>query len=1212
DKEVTISGWTLGGTSKDNYKLAETGNQTTAKADITARAITIKANDQRVEIGKSIATGTDKVSVTEGSLVRGHSITSVSLNSTSTEALENEGRISVSAAVIKKDAEDVTSNYKITYENGLMVVTNLKALITEDPVIAEGLVYTGVSQNLITSAGEAETSVEFSLNGTDYDDAVPAGTDAKTYTVYYRAKGDDSHEPGDAEELSVTIAKAPLTVSASANSITYGDAPADNGVTYTGFVNNETETVLKGTLAYEYTYQQYGNVGAYDITPKGLSANNYELTFAKGTLTVTKKAVTVSANAQTIAKDGKISTSLNQATAITPVGEDKLSAVTLTASINTAQTEGVIIPSGAKFSRGTDDVTANYDISYVNGKLKIKPAAVVTTAPAARSLSYNGTDQELVTAGTVSGGSIAYSLSENGTYSESIPTGKDAGTYTVYYKPVPDADHSEGEAGSVEVVIAKAAANVKADDKIKNVGKADPELTATVSGTYGEDSVEYILSRESGEAVGTYVITVSGNAVQGNYNVSYENGTFTISANSITTSVSLSQLTYTYDGTEKKPAVNVKTGETVLADTDYTVTYANNINAGTADVTVSEAEGGSYSFDPVTVHFTIEKAAITPSVSVNSWVYGEEASKPVVNGNAGNGAVTFTYKVKDAEDSTYGTEIPANMGSYTIKADIAETENYLSGSATADFEITMAEQGSSELKFIFEEGEPKPEYTGSAVTPKVLGYCGNELLTEGVDYSVKYSKNVNAGTAEAKISGKGDYNGEETLNFTIAPKKLSDESGAPAEGIVVTGLVVQGTGTVKPRLIYNGVVAASKEYEYKGSRTASGNEAVTITAKNVNFTGSIENLEVTRITDKNEFKKAEIKVKLNKVSRTYDGTPQLLSDELIVTNKEGTALVEDTDYIVSYPSDVINAGTVKVNIVGIGSHTGSVSKSYRIAPAKDAAISVSLVQEEGMAADTYSFVKTGVTPEVTASATVNGHTDILEEGKDYTVSYSSNKKAGAAAKVKLTMLGNYKGAKAVTKSFDIEKASLEDADVFLSDLIYKKAGTYKSKYVISVDGEILASTEYKVTYSDNGKVTLADNENEKTVTVTITSKDKNFKAGSITKTYRVYRNANATDVSKAAVKLVVKGGTKSHSSVGYTGAPIIFDPADDNRQADISVKIGKTTLYGAQVFEYFDVSYAENILKGKGTIILTAKDTENNPYSGMCSGKFTITAHKIK
>ncbi|MCR5251853.1 MAG: hypothetical protein K6E50_14735, partial [Lachnospiraceae bacterium] len=205
-----------------------------------------------------------------------------------------------------------------------------------------------------------------------------------------------------------------------------------------------------------------------------------------------------------------------------------------------------------------------------------------------------------------------------------------------------------------------------------------------------------------------------------------------------------------------------------------------------------------------------------------------------------------------------------------------------------------------------------------------------------------------------------------------------------------------------------------------------------------------------------------------------------------------------------------------------------------------------------------------------------------------------------------------KGAKAEAASFDIDKASLADAEVFLGDMVYKKAGTYKSKLVISVDGEVLPASEYKLTYAENGKVKLADAESEKAVTVTITSKEKNYKAGTISRTYRVYKDPGVTDVSKASVKLVVKGGTKKLTSVGYTGAPITFDPADDKRQADISVKIGKKVLTGSQVFEYFDVTYADNVLKGKGTIILTAKDTSGNPYSGMCSGKFTISKRKIK
>ena len=82
-----------------------------------------------------------------------------------------------------------------------------------------------------------------------------------------------------------------------------------------------------------------------------------------------------------------------------------------------------------------------------------------------------------------------------------------------------------------------------------------------------------------------------------------------------------------------------------------------------------------------------------------------------------------------------------------------------------------------------------------------------------------------------------------------------------------------------------------------------------------------------------------------------------------------------------------------------------------------------------------------------------------------------------------------------------------------------KSGTYKSKCVISVDGETLADTEYKVTYSDNAKVKLADNETEKTVTVTITSKEKNFKAGSIIRTYSFIslRRSHILNIFRAVV-----------------------------------------------------------------------------------------------
>ena len=74
--------------------------------------------------------------------------------------------------------------------------------------------------------------------------------------------------------------------------MTYGDAAPQYTVSYDGFVNNETNAVLGGTLAFacDYVKNQSG-AGNYDITPSGLTSSNYAITFANGTLTVGEKAL---------------------------------------------------------------------------------------------------------------------------------------------------------------------------------------------------------------------------------------------------------------------------------------------------------------------------------------------------------------------------------------------------------------------------------------------------------------------------------------------------------------------------------------------------------------------------------------------------------------------------------------------------------------------------------------------------------------------------------------------------------------------------------------------------------------------------------------------------------------------------------------------------------------------------------------------------------
>ncbi len=83
------------------------------------------------------------------------------------------------------------------------------------------------------------------------------------------------------------------------------------------------------------------------------------------------------------------------------------------------------------------------------------------------------------------------------------------------------------------------------------------------------------------------------------------------------------------------------------------------------------------------------RAEITPVVTISDWTYGDAAATPVVTENPGNGAVTYEYKLKTEDDSEYTSDVPTNAGDYVIRAKVAGTTDYRSGSACADFTIAQ-------------------------------------------------------------------------------------------------------------------------------------------------------------------------------------------------------------------------------------------------------------------------------------------------------------------------------------------------------------------------------------------------------------------------------------------------------------------------------------------------------------------------------------------
>ena len=97
--------------------------------------------------------------------------------------------------------------------------------------------------------------------------------------------------------------------------------------------------------------------------------------------------------------------------------------------------------------------------------------------------------------------------------------------------------------------IAPKPVTVYARNVSKTFGATDPQLKASVTGLVGKDTIEYSLSRKTGENVGSYATTAMGSARQGSCSVSFRDATFFIAAASIKgRALMLSSDSFTYAG----------------------------------------------------------------------------------------------------------------------------------------------------------------------------------------------------------------------------------------------------------------------------------------------------------------------------------------------------------------------------------------------------------------------------------------------------------------------------------------------------------------------------------------------------------------------------------------------------------------------------------------------------------------------------------------
>ena len=585
-----------------------------------------------------------------------------------------------------------------------------------------------------------------------------------------------------------------------------------------------------------------------------------------------------------------------------------------------------------------------------------------------------------------------------------------------------------------------------------------PSATLTINGAAATEGTDFKLSYE-GDLVNAGTVTVTATGI-GKYTGSVST-TYRINPQTLTSAdTSISVESAYYNGSEQKPAVSVThNGKKLTPDTDYTVTYTNNIEV--TDYARARITGQGNYKGTLTQYFTIRKQDISNCsiiLSADSFPYDGSDKRPEVTVKSGNNTLTAS--------SDYTVSYSNNRAVGTATVTISGRNNY-TGSASKSFRIVPADIAN----FTASLSASTFGYDGSKKKPSATVRSGNKTLTSGTDFTVSYSNNVNVGTASAVITGKGNYSGSITKEFSITPADFSKLTASLAAGT----FSYDGTEK-KPEVT---VKSGSKQLTAGTDFTVSYTDNINVgTAKAVitgkgNYSGTItKSFKITQ-ADLSKFTAS-----LSVDSFIYDGAEKKPE---VTVKSDNAQLTAATDFTVSYSSNV-NAGTATVTITGKGNYSGSIKKQFTITPADFSGFSAEL------SADTVTYTGSAQKP----GATVKSGDKVLVSGTDFTVSYSNNTNTGTA-KATIKGKGNYSGT--ITKEFTITPADISQLTASLSADIFRYNGAEQkpSVTVKSGDKTLVPDTDFTVSYSDNIDVGTA--------TVTITGQG-NY-TGSMTRTFTI-------------------------------------------------------------------------------------------------------------
>ena len=900
---IPLANLSLSGASSNNYSIANTTDVTANVGTITPKALTVKANNQTKTYDGAPYSGGNGVNYTGFALGDSEII---SLNGVLEYEGTSQGAVNTGNYTIVPKGY-TSNNYNISYVNGNLLVTASVANVLIFNAQTSGATITRIyGDGSINAAAVASSNLSAAYNSSNTAVAsinLQGQVEIKgtgTAVITASQAGDTNYQPATAISFTIQIDKKILDVKANNQTKTYDGVAYNggNGLSYNGFVNGETSSVVNGSPIYSGTSQGAINTGNYTIIPSGLTADNYDLNYITGTLNIQTSGNNVlTFNSQTAGTNVNVTYGA-EAIDASAIATSDLPVNYASSQPNVAQVSAngtvTLLAAGTSIITATQLGDANHQTaSPITFAITVQKKALIITANNANK-TYDGQTYTSGNGVTYTGfvsGETELNLQGNLTYTGTAIGATAVGSYFISPIGYTSANYAiTYQDGSLTVV--KANINIVAEAKTKVYGAPDPTLTYATTGLIGTDGVTGVLSRAMGENVGTYVINVGSLTAGGNYTINYTSANLTIDKKSLVITANNQFKTYddlAYSGGNGLSYVGFANGDTeanLIGTVNYAGTSQGALNAGiytiipsgltnanynigfaNGTLTISNSLDNSLTFNAQTVGSTINKIYGDASINVSAVASSDlpasyESSNLNVATVASNGQLTIVgvgttiITANQVGNSNYVAATPISFNLIVAKKELTVTANNF----TKIYDGNAYNGGNGALYNGFVNGE------GTSVLSGTLTYSGSSqgAINKGT-YQIIPAGLTAANYILAYVAGllSIEASGNNVLTF-------NSQTANSAVNVIYGGAVINAKAVATSALAvtYASSNTQVANVDLNGQVTIVGAGNTTITASQL---GDANYQAATPISFTINVQKKALSITANNINKVYDG-----------------------------------------------------------------------------------------------------------------------------------------------------------------------------------------------------------------------------------------------------------------------------------------------------------------------------------------------------